>query len=99
MNGAEFTPVRAPGYTLISFTRAIWIFKKPFCLKTDRLKDSRMHMMSPISLKRHASHKNQGFDYSSQFGSHRSSHPAGKGALMQPYTMCHRLHAWGTPEI
>ena len=54
--------------------------KKPFCVKTDYLKYSKIHMMSPISLKCHVSHGNQGFDYYSQFGSHTSSHPAGKGS-------------------
>lgn len=75
--------------------------KKPFCLKTDYLKYSKIHMMSPISLKCHVSPENQGFDYSPQFGSHTSLHAAGKGSPIQPYTVCHPLHAWGTksPEI
>lgn len=33
MNGAEFTPVRAPGCTLISFSWAIWLLKSLFVWK------------------------------------------------------------------
>lgn len=54
-------------------------------------------MMFLISLQCHVPHENHGFDYSSQFESHMSSHPAGKG-LLSSTTPCATPSACEEPE-
>lgn len=104
MSGAEFSPQprvqRSKLYTDL-FQVGHLALKKPFCMKTHHIKYSKIHMMSPVSLKHHVSHENWGFDYSSLFGSHTRSHPPGKGSITQPYPMCHPFHKQGTrsPEV